>query len=232
MSQLGKDIKMLTMFNRKKLELVKKRYGFTVEDFIKSEFGSGRIFENRKVQISRLVNEKPDKKKNFGILELSEKLSQYINKFKTTNGHYYCPTYFVEDTFDMPMVGETLNGKVRFFSKKETFTINMNPCEYGLQTMHLQGLVMKNPRLMGAILIYQNKKGVNPSVNHAFGICTEKKTQKSYTGWIIPNERGLYDIKDYSVTTGQEISIIAKDIDLVFSSPLLQSKLSESIHKS
>ena len=232
MSQLGKDIKMLTMFNRKKLELVKKRYGFTVEDFIKSEFGSGRIFENRKIQISRLVNEKPDKKKNFGILELSEKLSQYINKLKTSNGRYYCPTYFVEDTFDMPIVGETLNGKVRFFTKKETFVININPCEYGLHISHLQGVVMKNPRLMGTILIYQNIKNVNPLANHGFGICTEKKTHKTYTGWIIPNERGLYDIKDYSITTGQEISMIAKDIDLIFSSPLLQSKLSEAIHKS
>ena len=29
---------MLTMFNKKKLEMAKKQHGFTVEDFIKSEF--------------------------------------------------------------------------------------------------------------------------------------------------------------------------------------------------
>ena len=89
------------IFQSEKLESLFKKYSTkenpcNITSFIKKKYGSKKnVVANMKVKVSRLINKTADATTNFGLLELSNDLSEYFNGLRTNGDEILSMTHFL-----------------------------------------------------------------------------------------------------------------------------------------
>jgi len=212
------DIKFNNGFRKEGLDIIKKRYGFTTQEFIQA-FYPKKEWLNMEVKISRLINRPSDAKGYFGASQLAGDLANFIRENinpKIKNGDKeIAPSYFLGNAAYIDIIGGVFkNAQVREFEKKEikkcAVTIRYNGC---------QGIITKTPSSNGLIRIFRPRNNIYTGADNRFGICQEKKSKIIYIGYLVPNSNGNYDIEDRSWSTGMvNEKNIANDISLLWSS--------------
>ena len=89
------------IFHSEKLNVLFKKYDSNITSFIKHKYAKNlrgdtkeKMIANMKVKVSRLINRTADATTNFGLLELSNDLSEYFNGLRTNGDEILSMTHF------------------------------------------------------------------------------------------------------------------------------------------
>jgi len=206
---------MDTLFQREKLEELKRKYNVTMDKIIHEVYGR-KQYKNWKVKISRLINKKQSDPHNFGLLELSEMLTNYFNKKRVNGDPMLSVTHFLGKTTYIPCIGEFLDsGRIRLFKKSEIQKVKVDS-----QYVHHTAVRIRQQFLQGAIRIFKNQNQITDGANYSLAVCEQKKTKDYYWGYLEPQANGKYNVSDISTISGKKSNTIATDIDLTSSSKI------------
>ena len=213
------------IFQNDKLDSLFKKYSTkespcNITSFIKNKYGKkANVVANMKVKVSRLINKTADSTTNFGLLELSNDLSEYFNSLRTNGDEILSMTHFLGKQTLIESCGELdPDGTVRLYEKKQVWKIKVD-AKYG----SLSAVYIRHGAFAGFVRLFKKSMNyVDPNAEHRFSIVKQKKTNSIYWGFLkpLPIQR-RYSIRDHSIITGAKVADIATNIEIIASSPFV-----------
>ena len=173
-------------------------------------------FNNWKVKWSRLINKKSTDPHNFGLLELSELLTEYFNKKRHNGMPILSSTHFITRTSMIDVIGAFMqNGQVRLTNKKNYWKLKVNE-----QWFNHLGIIVKQGYLQGTVRCIKVLDQIRTDADYTLSVVRQKKTKILYWGWLMPQSNGKYNIEDRSVINDKKISDVITNIDIDSSSKI------------
>ena len=214
------------IFQSDKLDGLFKKYSTkenpcNITSFIKTTYGKKpNVVANMKVKVSRLINKTADASTNFGLLELSNDLASYFNKYHRTNGDEILGmTHFLGRQSTIECCGELdPDGSVREYEQKNMWSIKVDA-----RYSKLSAVYLRSGAFAGfARLFKKNSNFIDPNAEYRFSIVKQKKTGMAFWGFLKPlTAPRRYSVIDYSIVTGQKVGEIATNIEIAASAPFV-----------
>lgn len=207
-----------TSFRKEGLELLKKRYKKTTDDFIKETYPK-KDQATMRVKISRLINKTETSPHYFGVVDLAADLSNYFNRFRINGDPFIELKYFLGSSAYIDIVGECFgNGQVRLFDKKK-----IKKCAVAVRYTGCHGMISRIPAVNGMIRVFKPKNHIYTGADNKLGFAQDARSKTIYVGVIEPRSNGNYDIKDVSTSTGKTVQVLAEDIKLKWSTRIIST---------
>lgn len=213
------------IFQADKLESLFKKYSTkenpcNITSFIKNKYGKkANVVANMKVKVSRLINKTADASTNYGLLELSNDLSEYFNSLRTNGDEILSMTHFLGKQSTIESCGELdPDGTVRLYEPKNTWRVKVD-AKYS----KLSGIYIRHGAFAGFIRLFKKSMNfIDPNAEHRFSVVRQKKTNLVYWGFLKPLATPRrYSVIDYSIVSGTKVADIATNIEIVASSPFV-----------
>ena len=213
------------IFQSEKLESLFKKYSTKenpckITSFIKKKYGSKKnVVANMKVKVSRLINKTADATTNFGLLELSNDLSEYFNGLRTNGDEILSMTHFLGKQSQIESCGELdPDGTVRLFEKKNIWKLKVDAKYSGLTAVYI-----RSGAFAGFVRLFKKSMNyIDPNSEHRFSVVRQKKTNMIFWGFLKPlSTPRRYSVIDHSIISGAKVAEIATNIEILASSPFI-----------
>ncbi len=151
------------IFQADKLDSLFKKYSTkdnpcNITSFIKNKYGKkANVVANMKVKVSRLINKTADASTNYGLLELSNDLSEYFNSLRTNGDEILSMTHFLGKQSTIESCGELdPDGTVRLFEPKNVWRVKVD-AKYS----KLSGIYIRHGAFAGFVRLFKIVKNTN-----------------------------------------------------------------------
>ena len=176
------------MINREKVMKTLNDNHLNISDVVKFHEGADlKKNKNKQVQISRLLNPKPEKKGYFTDIELAEYFCKMLNRKLKKN---YSPTYFLNMDTNISIIGDNIKGWIRPIDEQsiETFDCGHNFPDH-------DGILQNNGYGKSVVKVFKKRTSIDRDSEFCEVFC--KSNNKYYCGTLIPTSVDLYKLLDY-----------------------------------
>ena len=145
---------------------------------------------------------------------MSRDLANWFNKLKKDDGELITPTFFLNQQSKIKIMGALYNdAKVELYKtgvfKKIFVSYKYSDCI---------AITNKTRFSKGSVKIFRPIRGNSELAENNLSIAQDKKTNMIFFGYLEPMSNHKYNILDISASTGKVMGIIAKNINLSWSS--------------
>ena len=176
--------KEFKMINKDKLERLKRKHNFTMNELIKDQYPKENA-ANVRVKISRLINKKKDTPKYYNDADLSKEVATFSNKHKKTN---YSKNILLNQHTLIPVIGRNIDGWVK---EDKTYPDFDSDHDYP----NHKGIIESNLHGGSVIKIFKKRTTIDEVAVRKGHECILKTNDKYYCGCLTPLSSGGYKVE-------------------------------------